>query len=164
MTVPTTHRRVARGAAVLAAVAGLVGVLSLMGAFGPVTCATESASGSGAASDDGTATAGSTDRVETPHGCVSGIDYLLGDTGGNAAALFFWPLVLAALVALGGAAAWTGRRRLTWVAAGAGAVVSVAGFMSIGWYFALPTLALVVAATALTVERRRGARGETSSE
>lgn len=131
---------------------GIVGVLSLMGAFGPVTCVTESAGATGSASADGTETVRTTtEGAEQTRECTAGIDYLFGDGGGNAAALFFWPLGLLGLVAVGGAASWTGRTRLTWLATGVGAVVSIIGVMSIGLYFLGPTICLAVGATALTV-------------
>jgi hypothetical protein len=136
-----TLRTVARGAAGVAGLTGLYGSLSLLGAFGPVSCWTARSAGS-----DGV--------VTTTRGCEAGIDYLLGRTGGNAPVLFFWALALLGLVALGVAAVRTGRRRVTWATALAGAVVSVLGLMSIGWYFMVPTLSLLVAAAALTAAAR----------
>jgi hypothetical protein len=136
-------RRVARGGAVVAGLTGTGGFLHMMGAFGPVSCWT-----SRSASSDGT--------VEITRGCEAGVDYLLGSTGGNAPVLFFWAVVLLGVVTLGSVAAWTGRRRLTWGTAFLGAVVTIIGVMSIGWYFLLPTLSLLVAAVALSVADRRG--------
>lgn len=132
--------RVARIAAGLATVAGTYGVLSLMGAFGPVSCLT-----SGGSTIDG-----------TTRTCVSGVDYLIGSTTGNAPVLFFWAVVLLALVALGGVTAWTGRRYITWATTVVGTVISILGVMSIGWYFMLPTLFLLVAALALSISSWRG--------
>lgn len=146
-------RNVARSAAVLAGLAGAIGFLSLMGAFGPVFCWT-SRSGSGEATSDGEIT---TTTSEVTRGCEAGIDYFLGSAGGNAPVLFFWAVVLVGLVSLGGVTVWTGRRRITWATAMAGAVISAIGIMSIGWYFMLPTLFLLVAAAILTVDARRTA-------
>ena len=130
---------VARGAGVAAALSGLAGVLSMLGAFGPIYCRTERM-----ASSDGTSAVSRT--------CGSGIDYLLGNGGGNAATFFAWAMVLLAVVV---GAVWTGRRRLLWGTALVGTVVSVIGLMSIGWYFVLPTACLLLAATALTGRARR---------
>lgn len=146
-------RDVARSAAVLAGLTGTIGFLSLMGAFGPVSCWT-SRSGSGEATADGEVT---TTTGDVTRGCEAGIDYFLGSASGNAPVLFFWAVVLVGLVALGGAAAWTGRRHITWATAVVGAIISVIGLMSIGWYFVLPTLFLLVAAAILTVDARRTA-------
>lgn len=133
--------RIARSAAGLASLTGLFGVLTLLGAFGPVSCWT---SGSGSGTED-----------TVSRGCVAGIDYLLETTTGNAPVLFFWATVLLALTTLGGVAVWTGHRYTTWLIAAAGGVFSIIGLTSIGWYFLLPTLCLAVAATALTVNARR---------
>lgn len=149
-------QRIARGAAGVASLTGVAGFLAMMGAFGPVSCWTsESASSVSTSGDEGvTASEGTVTR-----GCEAGIDYLLGSTNGNAPVLFFWAVVLLSLVAVGGTAAWTGHRYVTWVAAGAGGLISIIGIMSIGWYFMLPTLFLVAAATALTVKARQGTDG-----
>ena len=133
---------VARTAGVVAALSGLAGVLSMLGAFGPIYCRTERM-----ASSDGTSAVSRT--------CGSGIDYLLGNGGGNAATFFAWAMVLLAVVVVGVGAVWTGRRRLLWGTALVGTVVSVIGLMSIGWYFVLPTACLLLAATALTGRARR---------
>jgi len=149
-------RRLARGAAGLAGLVGSYGVLHLMGAFGPVSCWT-SRSASGSASQNGTAT--STTPTVT-RGCESGIDAVLGGGppgGGNAEVLFSWALVLLVLVAVGGWAAWTGRRGVAWATVVAGAAITVVGVFSIGWYFLGPTVLLAVAATARSVEARRAA-------
>lgn len=147
-----TLRRLARGAAALAALVGVYHALSLLGAFGPVSCWTSYAA-SGTASSNGTET---TTTPTVTRGCESGIDFLLGGSaGGNAATLFSWGMVLVALVALGGYGAWTDRRILLWGTVVAGAVITVVGAFSIGWYFLLPTLFLFVAATARSVEARR---------
>lgn len=139
-------RGLARGAAGLAGVTGGAGFLHLMGAFGPVSCWTgRSQTGDG--------------EVTVTRGCSAGIDYLFG-SGGNAPVLFFWAVALLVLVAVGGVAAWTGHRRVTWVTVVVGVVVSVIGAMSIGWYFVLPTLSLLTAATALSVETRRTGDGD----
>lgn len=126
----------------------------MMGAFGPVSC-WRSYSRSGSASSNGTST---TTAPTVTSGCESGIDALLGSGGppggGNAGVLFFWSLVLAVLVAVGGYAAWTGHRRITWATVVVGAVITVIGVFSIGWFFLLPTLSLLVAATARSVEAR----------
>lgn len=148
-------RRLARGAAVAAALIGGYNFLSLMGAFGPVSCWT-SYSRSGTASSNGTET---TTTPTVTRGCESGIDALLGGGppgGGNAEVLFSWALVLLGLVALGSYSAWTGRRYLTWGTVGVGTVITIIGVFSIGWYFLLPTVFLGIAATALSVEARRG--------
>ncbi|RDI69959.1 hypothetical protein [Halopelagius longus] len=139
-------RRVARVAAVAAGLSGGLGFLSLMGAFGPISCWTSQSS---------------TDGGETTvsRGCSAGIDYLLSGAGGNAPVLFFWAMVLLVVVAVGVSAAWTGRRRVVWLTVLVGVVVSIIGLMSIGWYFVLPTLSLSVAAVALTVAARRGDDG-----
>ena len=148
--------RLARGSAALAGLVGGYHVLALMGAFGPVSCWESQSAG-------GTATRNGSETTTTPvvtRGCESGIDAVLGGGppgGGNAEVLFAWALVLLALVAVGGGAAWTGRRRTTWGVVVAGASVSVVGVFSIGWYFLVPTLLLLVAATARSVEAR-GAR------
>jgi hypothetical protein len=128
----------------------------MMGAFGPVSCWT-SQSATGTASEAG----GRTEPVTTAitRQCESGVDYLLGSTGGNAPVLFAWSMVLLVLVALGGFGAWTGRRYVTWLAAVASAVITVIGVFSIGWYFLFPTLFLLVAAVALSVLARRETDG-----
>ena len=82
---------VARGAGVTAALSGLAGVLSMLGAFGPVYCRTGRM-----ASSDGTRA--------VSRACGSGIDYLLGSGGGNAATFFAWAMVLLAVVVVAGAA------------------------------------------------------------
>lgn len=69
--------------------------------------------------------------------------------------LFFWAVVLLALVALGGVAAWTGHRYVTAASAGVGLIISLIGIMSIGWYFMLPTLFLLIAAIVLSIKARR---------
>ncbi|WP_206536653.1 hypothetical protein, partial [Halococcus thailandensis] len=131
-----TPQILARGAAGLAGITGSAGFLYLMGAFGPVSCWTsESVSSSG--------------EVTTSQGCEAGIDYLFGSTGGNASVLFFWAVVLLGLVILGGAAIWTGKRRITWLTVVAGVVISILGVWSIGWYYVLPTLFLLIAGTCL---------------
>ena len=125
----------------------------MMGAFGPVSC-WRSYSSSGSASSNGTST---TTTPTVTSGCESGIDFLLGSggpSGGNAGVLFSWSLALAVLVAVGGYAAWTGHRRVTWATVVAGAVITVIGVFSIGWFFLLPTVFLAIAATALSMEAR----------
>jgi len=139
-------RRLASGAAAVAVATGAYGFLAMMGAFGPVSCWTSRS-------------ASSTGEATTSRGCTAGVDYLLGGAGGNAPVLFFWAIVLLSLVALGGVAAWRGRRYLTWTTAAVGVAVSVVGMMSVGWYFVLPTLSLLVAAAALTLAERGAAEG-----
>lgn len=149
MASTVTPQFLARGAAGIAGLTGSAGFLYLMGAFGPVSCWTsESGSSSG--------------EVTTSQGCEAGIDYLFGSTGGNASVLFFWALVLLGLVILGGGATWAENRRITWFTVAAGAVISVIGLWSIGWYFVLPTLFLSIAATVLTIDAHRGANGKQS--
>lgn len=152
MDVPElTLQRLARAGAVVAGAVGLYHVLYLLGAFGPVSC-WRGTSSSGSASRNGTVT---TAEPTVTRGCESGIDYLLGASGGNAQVLFSWALVLLVLVAVGGVAAWTGRRYLTWGTVVVGAAITVVGAFSIGWFFLLPTVGLFVAATALSIEARR---------
>lgn len=144
-------RRLARGSGVLAFLAGGWGVLYMLGAFGPVSCWTSrSATGATAA---GGATEASTTEV-TRH-CESGIDYLLGAGGGNAPVLFAWSAVLLVLVTVGVGAVWTDRRYVTWATVLVGAAITVIGVFSIGWYFLLPTVFLLVAAVALSWNARR---------
>ena len=149
-------QRLARGAAVLAGLIGAYNFSYLMGAFGPVSCWT-GYSVSGSASSNGTET---TTTPTVTRGCESGIDFLLGGGGppggGNAKVLFSWAVVLLALVALGGYGTWAERRYVTWVTVVAGVVITIIGMFSIGWYFLLPTLFLLVAAVALSV----GAHGD----
>jgi hypothetical protein len=147
----TSLRLLARGATVVAGLAGTYGVLHLLGAFGPVTC-WESRSVGGTTSANGTET---TATPTVTRGCESGIDVLLGAGGGNAATLFAWAAVLALLVAVGCWAAWTDRRPLAWASVVVGAAVTVVGVFSVGWFFLGPTLALFVAATARSVAARR---------
>lgn len=156
MDVPElTLRRVARAGAVLASLVGAYHVLFLLGAFGPVSC-WRSSSASGSASRNGTVTA---TEPTVSSGCVSGVDVLLGGggppSGGNAQALFSWALVLLVLVALGSYSTWTERRYVTWGTVLAGATITVIGMFSIGWFFLLPTLFLLVAVIALTTEAHR---------
>ncbi|KTG07676.1 hypothetical protein AUR64_02210 [Haloprofundus marisrubri] len=68
-------------------------------------------------------------------------------------------MVLIGLVAIGGGATWLGHRHLTWTTAVVGTIISIIGVMSIGWYFLFPTLCLLIAAIALTVEARRESTG-----
>ena len=137
------------GAAGLAGLTGSAGFLYLMGAFGPVSCWTsESVSSSG--------------EVTTSQGCEAGIDYLFGSTGGNASVLFFWAVVLLGLVVLGVGATWAAKRRITWFTVAAGAIISALGVWSIGWYFMLPTLFLLIAATVLTIDARRESNSKQS--
>lgn len=140
-------RLVARGAGVLAGLVGGYHALVLLGAFGPVSCWTGY---SVSDSSDGERT------TAVSQGCESGIDYLFGSTEGNAPVLFFWSLALLALVALAAVAAWTGRRRTLWGVSVVGAAVTVLGAFSIGWYFLVPTLCVLAAATALSLAERRG--------
>jgi hypothetical protein len=148
-------RRLARAGAGLAAAAGAYGSLYLMGAFGPVSC-WRSYSQGGTATRNGSA---STTTPTVTTGCESGIDFLLGTGGppggGNAGTLFAWSTVLLGLVAVGVAAAWTDHRRTTWATVVLGAAITVVGVFSIGWFFLLPTLFLLVAATANSVRARR---------
>jgi hypothetical protein len=156
-------RTIARSAAGLAGVTGAYSVLALLGAFGPVACISESASGEGVSSEAAGSSGVTSTSGEAADGCVSGIDYLL--SGGRVAPEFFaWPMVLLVFVALGVAAAWTGRGRATWLVAIAGVAISLAGFLSIGRYFALPALFLLVAAAALSAEARRGFEGREKAE
>lgn len=150
-----TLSRTARIAAGSAGLSGAAGSLRLMGAFGPVSCWT-SVSASGTA-----ISAGGSASTETTvaRGCEAGIDYLLGGGGGNAGAFFFWAAVLLVLVAVGGVAAWTRHRYVTSMTAGVGVVVSILGLWSIGWYVMLPTVFLIAAAIALTVDARRDPNG-----
>jgi hypothetical protein len=141
-------RTVARGAVGLAALSGFYGSLRLLGAFGPVGCWT-----SRTTRGDGT--------VTTARGCEAGIDYLFGSTGGNAPILFFWAVVLLALVAVGVGAVWTGHRTLGWVVVVVGAAVTVLGLFSVGSFFLVPTLCLFLAVTARTVAARRSPGGGT---
>ncbi|SFL31991.1 hypothetical protein SAMN04487950_3327 [Halogranum rubrum] len=141
---------VARGAGVLACLSGGYGFLFMLGAFGPVSCwttqtATESASGKS--------------TTVVTRGCEAGIDYLFGSTGGNAPVLFGWAMVLIGLVAFGGAAAWLGYRHIIWATVAIGTSISILGMLSIGWFFVLPTLCLLIAAVALTVQARRESTG-----
>jgi len=138
---PTLHG-IARGSGAVAAVVGALGVLHMLGAFGPVYC--------------WTSRSGTSDGVVTvTRGCGAGIDYLLGTGGANAGTFFAWAVVLAGVVGIGVAAVWRDRRKLVWVAGLLGTVVSIIGVFSIGWYFVLPTIALLTAATALTLDARR---------
>lgn len=151
---PQSLRRLARIGAALAGLVGAYHVLSLLGAFGPVTC-WEGTTQGGSATQNGTVT---TTTPQVTRGCESGIDALLGaggpPGGGNAATLLAWAAVLLALVAVGVAAVWTERRFVAWLTVGVGAAVTVVGVFSIGWYFLLPTLFLSVSATALSVKTR----------
>ncbi|WP_248897002.1 hypothetical protein [Haloplanus halobius] len=145
-------QRLARGAATVAGLVGAYHFLFLMGAFGPVSC-WRSTSATGSAASNGTET---TTTPTVTRGCESGIDALLGGAGGgNAQILFSWALVLLVLVAVGVYSSWTNRRRLTWGTVVAGAAITVVGVFSIGWYFLLPTLFLLLSATALSVDARR---------
>lgn len=148
-------QRLARGAAALASLIGLYNFLYLMGAFGPVAC-WESYSAGGSASSNGTET---TTTPTVTRGCESGIDALLGSGGsvggGNAQVLFSWAFVLLALVVIGGFGTWIERRYLTWATVVVGIVITIIGIFSIGWFFLLPTLFFLVAATALSVKARR---------
>ena len=150
-----TLSRTARIAAGLAGLSGAAGFLRLMGAFGPVSCWTSVSAGGTATSAGGPASTETT----VARGCEAGIDYLLGGGGGNAGVFFFWAVVLLVLVTVGGVAAWTGHRYVTSMAAGVGVVVSILGLWSIGWYFMLPTVFLIAAAIALTVDARRDSDG-----
>ena len=132
--------RLARASGAVAAVAGVGGALYMLGAFGPVSCWRSTS-----ASSDGTTTV---DR-----GCTAGVDYLFG-AGGNAPVLFFWSVALLALVGVGAASAWTGRSAATWVTAVLCGGVTVVGVFSIGWFFLVPSVALLTAALALTVAAR----------
>ena len=139
-------RGVAHGAGLLACLSGGYGFLFMLGAFGPVSCwttqtATESASGESTA-------------VVT-RGREAVIDDLFGRPSGHAPGLCGLALVLIGLVAVGGAAAWLGYRHLTWATAVIGTSISILGVLSIGWFFMFPTLCLLIAAIALTVEARR---------
>lgn len=138
-------RRTALGTAVLAFLSGLYGVLTLLGAFGPVDCWTGQSQSS-------------TGTVVTTHGCEAGIDYLYGSTAGNAPVLFFWSMVLLGLVVIGLVATWTGHRRVTWATVVVGVAISLLGLFSVGWTFMGPTLFLLIAAVAMTVAHREGGR------
>lgn len=138
---PSITHRAARASASVAGAIGAVEFLSLMGAFGPVSCWRSQTEG-------GTASAGgasSSTGIEVSTGCNAGIDYLLSGAGGNAPVLFAWSVVLLAMVSVGVFGVWTGRRGLLWTAVAVGIVVSIIGIMSIGMYFAIPTLFLLAA-------------------
>ncbi|MFC6954624.1 hypothetical protein [Halorubellus litoreus] len=132
--------RLARASAGVAAVAGVGGALYMLGAFGPVSCWTSR-----------TSTSAGTTTVS--QGCTAGIDYLFG-AGGNAPVLFFWSVALLALVGVGATSAWTGRIGVTWAATVLCGIVTVIGVFSIGWFFLVPTVALLTAALARTVAAR----------
>lgn len=134
----STLRRAGTATGLLGTLAGLFGTLSMLGAFGPVSRWT-------ARSSDGTVRTGS----------ESGIDYLLGSTGGNAPVLFFWSMVLLALSVLAAYAVLTERRRLVAALALVASAITVIGLMSLGWYFAVPALSLVVAAMLFSADARR---------
>ncbi|WP_143085754.1 hypothetical protein [Halogranum rubrum] len=68
-------------------------------------------------------------------------------------------MVLIGLVAFGGAAAWLGYRHIIWATVAIGTSISILGMLSIGWFFVLPTLCLLIAAVALTVQARRESTG-----
>lgn len=156
-------QRGARLSGALALLTGAYGFLSMMGAFGPVSCWT-SQSSSGSASANGTET--TTTPVVT-HGCESGIDFLFGTGGppggGNASVLFSWAVVLLLVVSVAAFGVWTDRRRVVWGMGVIGALVSIIGIWSIGWYFMLPTLFTLVAAGLLTVDARGGSAASAST-
>lgn len=91
-------------------------------------------------------------------GCESGIDALLNiggsSSGGNAQILFSWALVLLVFVGIGVFGTWTERVYLIWGTVILGAVITVIGMFSIGWYFLLPTILFLIAGAALTVNAR----------
>lgn len=144
----------ARGAAAVAGLLGVYHFLYLMGAFGPVSC-WRSVSESGTASQNGTET--STTPTVT-RGCESGIDAVLGfggpHGGGNAEILFSWGVVLLLLGGIGVFGTWTGRIYLIWGTVLVGAVITVIGMFSVGWYFLLPTVLFLIAGISLSVRAR----------
>ncbi len=131
-------RRVARIAAGLAGLAGAYGFLYLMGAFGSVSCHQTSGGA---------------------EGCIAGIDYLVGNAGGNASTLFFWATLLLGLVAIGGIATWTNHRRITWGTALVSVGISVFGLW-LGWFFIASAVGLLTAALALSVGARHDNNGD----
>jgi hypothetical protein len=158
-----TLQQVAHSAAGLASLTGVYGFLAMMGAFGPVSCWTSKSASQTAIEPTSGGEVVTSSEITVTHGCEAGIDYLFRSTSGNAPVLFFWSVVLLGLVTLGGAAVLTGHRYITWISAVVGVIISIIGVMSIGWYFMLPTLFLLIAATALTVKARRGIDGGPST-
>lgn len=122
----------------LGSFAGFVASLAMLGAFGPMSTATTVAS-------DGTVTT----RSE------AGIDYLAGDTAGNAPVLFFWgaTAALAAILVMYGIR--TRNLPLLWALATGLSLLAVLGVWSIGWLVAPFAAFTLLSAIFFTLGRRR---------
>jgi len=84
---------------------------------------------------------------------VTGIDYLLGRTGGVAPELFFWSVAVLFVAVIIGVAVWKERVRVLWVLAIPAIAVSILGAMTIGLLILPFALSLFLSASLLTVHR-----------
>ena len=124
----------------LGALAGMIASLAMLGAFGPLD-------GAQPASNGGTGTV----RSE------AGIDYLAGDTLGNAPVLFFWGVTaaIAALLVVYGIR--SRNLALLWGLATGLSLLAVLGVWSIGWLVAPFAALTLLSAIFMTLGARTGA-------
>lgn len=122
----------------LGAIAGAIASLAMFGAFGPMGTERTVAS-------DGTVTT----RSE------AGLDYLVGNTTGNAPVLFFWGTVAALAAALVVYGVRTQNLALLWALATGLSLLAVLGVWSIGWLVAPFAALTLLSAVFVTVGRRR---------
>ena len=93
------------------------------------------------------------DAGRTSSDAVTGIDYLLGRTGGVAPDLFFWSVAVLFVAVIIGVAVWKERVRVLWVLAIPAIAVSILGAMTIGLLILPFALSLFLSASLLTVHR-----------
>ena len=93
------------------------------------------------------------DAGRTSSDAVTGIDYLLGRTGGVAPDLFFWSVAVLFVAIIIGVAVWKERVGVLWVLAIPAIAVSILGAMTIGLFIVPFALSLLLSASLLTVHR-----------
>ena len=93
------------------------------------------------------------DAGRTSSDAVTGIDYLLGRSGGVAPDLFFWSVAVLFVAGIVGVAVWKERVGVLWVLAVPAIAISILGAMTIGLLIVPFTLSLFLSASLLTVHR-----------
>jgi hypothetical protein len=93
------------------------------------------------------------DTGRTGSDAVTGIDYLLGQSGGVAPDLFFSSIAMLSVAVTIGVAVWKERIIALWVLAIPAMAVSILGAMTIGLLILPFALSLILSASLLTVHR-----------